>query len=129
MADGPPETAHSCEALIPKAKAIEGERIRTSRLQLGESQYGTDSRSYAWRRPGATDVATWYWPAPPNSIDESHIQDPDQTSTSVTWNGKDQDLVYRLRGYMTYLAWLMQPTGWSLPGMMDQYGFVHPAQG
>ena len=27
-----------CEALIPKAKAIEGEQIRTSRIHAGESQ-------------------------------------------------------------------------------------------
>jgi hypothetical protein len=39
--DGPPETAPNCEALIPKAKAIAGERIRTSRLQPGESQVST----------------------------------------------------------------------------------------
>jgi hypothetical protein len=38
MADGPPETALNCEALIPKAKATEGERIRTSRIYVGESQ-------------------------------------------------------------------------------------------
>jgi hypothetical protein len=38
--DGPPEMAPNCEASIPKAKATEGERIRTSRLQPGESQSG-----------------------------------------------------------------------------------------
>lgn len=38
MADGPPETAPHCEALIPKAKAVEGEQIRTSRIHAGESQ-------------------------------------------------------------------------------------------
>ena len=39
-ADGPPETALNCEAMIPKAKASEGEWIRTSRFQAGESQDG-----------------------------------------------------------------------------------------
>jgi hypothetical protein len=42
--DGPPETAlggaclSTCEAVIPKTKAIAGERIRTSRIYPGESQ-------------------------------------------------------------------------------------------
>ena len=36
--DGPLDTAHNCDAMIPKAKATEGEPIRTSRLQTGESQ-------------------------------------------------------------------------------------------
>jgi outer membrane protein assembly factor BamB len=36
--DGSPEMAPNCEASIPKAKATEGERSRTSRLQPGESQ-------------------------------------------------------------------------------------------
>src|SRR5258708_18554594 len=36
--DGPLETAPNCEALIPKAKALEGEPIRISRFQAGESQ-------------------------------------------------------------------------------------------
>ena len=36
--DGPLETAPNCEALIPKAKATEGELIRTSRIYAGESQ-------------------------------------------------------------------------------------------
>ena len=40
LVDGPLETAPNCEALIPKAKATEGERIRISRLQPGESQNG-----------------------------------------------------------------------------------------
>src|SRR5262245_15731947 len=38
--DGPPEMALNCETLIPKAKAPEGERIRTSRIHPGESQNG-----------------------------------------------------------------------------------------
>ena len=36
--DGPLETAPNCEALIPKAKASEGERIRISHFPAGESQ-------------------------------------------------------------------------------------------
>jgi hypothetical protein len=39
--DGPPETAPNGDALIPKAKATEGEQIRTSRFQAGESQMHT----------------------------------------------------------------------------------------
>ncbi|HEX9058276.1 MAG TPA: hypothetical protein VF818_12165 [Ktedonobacterales bacterium] len=36
--DGPPETTLNCDALILKAKATEGEPIRTSRIYAGESQ-------------------------------------------------------------------------------------------
>jgi hypothetical protein len=50
MADGPPETAPNCEALILKAKATEGERIRTSRSYPGESQRPHRGRASASRR-------------------------------------------------------------------------------
>jgi IS605 OrfB family transposase len=55
--DGPPETARNCEVLIPKAKATEGERIRTSRMNAGESQwnqmdtwYEEDEQAFAHAR-------------------------------------------------------------------------------
>jgi hypothetical protein len=92
--------------------------------------YGTDAHFWNWCGPGAADVAMWYWPKPTNDMNVS-ATDPDQTSTSVLWNGKDRDypqyptgsyIPRRERGYMTNLAWKIQPTGWSLPGMMDQYG-------
>ncbi len=63
MADGLPGTALSCEALIPKAKATEGERIRTSRINAGESQTIIDN-------PNAILIVTPRWP--PNDVYDNH---------------------------------------------------------
>src|SRR5262249_22670731 len=47
-AEGPPETAPTCAAVILKAKPPEGERIRTSRIHAGESQIGQATEWLQW---------------------------------------------------------------------------------
>jgi hypothetical protein len=50
--DGPGASAPNGEALIPKAKATEGERISISRLHAGESQWRASARSCSNRVKG-----------------------------------------------------------------------------
>jgi hypothetical protein len=69
--------------------------------------------------PGAADVALWYWPNPPNLMNNGSVTDTAHTSTTTSWNSTDRDNTSRMRGYMTYLAWQTQWPGWSHKGMMD----------
>ena len=78
--------------------------------------------------PGATDTALWYWPAPNNSMNTNNVTDSAPThqgynAVTTTWNGTDSyDGVYRMRGYMAYLAWKMQVPTWET-GMQDQTNY------
>ncbi len=53
-------------------------------------------------------------------MNNSGVVDP-KTGTSTTWNGQDIDGTYRMRGYLTHLAWQIQAPSWSQKGMMEQY--------
>lgn len=86
----------------------------------GSGKNYSDSNFFGLCGPGAADVALWYWPNPPNWTNSPNVVDP-KTNVSTTWNGTDRDGVGRMRGYMTYLAWQMKASGWSNPGMMEQY--------
>jgi hypothetical protein len=83
--------------------------------------YCADTNFFNLCGPGAADVAMWYWPAPPNLVDKHNVVDPKHTSTSTSWNGYDKDNVPRTRGYMAYLAFQMKASGWTQPGLMEQY--------
>lgn len=82
--------------------------------------YCADSNFFALCGPGAADVAMYYWPKPYNGMDKSNVVDP-KTGVSTTWNGMDVDGTYRYRGYMAYLAFQLKASGWSQPGLMEQY--------
>jgi hypothetical protein len=78
--------------------------------------------------PGAADIALDFWPAPPN-LAYNYAEDPSYNaytgSRHITyWNG------YKMRGYMTRLAWDILPPTWPNYGMMDtahypSYGVTH----
>ncbi len=73
--------------------------------------------------PGAADVTTWYWPLPPNLVNDS-AYDPYGGATT-SWNGQDVDNVSRSRGYMVRLAWKISPLNangsraWTYDGLMQ----------
>jgi hypothetical protein len=62
--------------------------------------------------PGAAVVTLAYWPGTPVTMISENVLDPNKNVTT-SWNSG------RYRGYMLYLAWQMQPPGWSSAGMMD----------
>lgn len=62
--------------------------------------------------PGATVVTLAYWPNMPITMSDTNVLDPTANVTS-SWTGN------RYRGYMLYLAWQVQPPGWTSPGLMD----------
>lgn len=72
--------------------------------------------------PGAVSVTLAYWSTAPGrkaNGEYAAISDP-LMDTSSTWNDTDVDGVPRLRGYMLWLAYKVQPPGWSQPGMLPQ---------
>lgn len=80
----------------------------------------SDSLYYTWCGVGASDVALWFWPNPPNFTNSSKVYDPMVFNQYSSWNAEDIDNTYRLRGYMIRLAdQTMAPT-WSRAGMLSQ---------
>jgi hypothetical protein len=89
----------------------------------GYCQYGYYCDMVRLCGPGASDVALWYWPAPANGMN-TYATDwaPNFAhglpAVSTTWHGVDVDNVYRMRGYMAYLAWQTLVPGYA-SGMQD----------
>jgi hypothetical protein len=80
----------------------------------------SDGLYYTWCGVGASDVALWFWPAPPNTMDAHDVYDPMESGQYSSWNGEDIDYTYRLRGYMLWLADQVQPPTWWKYGMLNQ---------
>lgn len=85
---------------------------------------GSDADFFRLCGPGATDVALEYWPAPPNSMNSVTTDTAPNPAgyTTTTWHGTDTDSVFRMRGYMMYLAWEEHPPTWET-GMEDQTNY------
>lgn len=79
--------------------------------------------------PGAVGVALSYWPSAPNRGAYANVVDPLLAYPSTSsWRDWDNDGVYRMRGYITHLAFQVRAPGWTSAGMLpqsyDQSGLV-----
>lgn len=79
-----------------------------------------DGYMYGLCGPGAVDVATDYWPVPPNTSTYLNLADPLSPTQSTSWYGTDVDGKTRMRGYMLHLAFEIEPPTWASPGMLMQ---------
>lgn len=79
-----------------------------------------DGLMYTLCGPGAVDVATFYWPAPPNYANYANVVDPLNPTQATSWNGTDVDGTTRMRGYMVHLAYQIHPPTWNQYGMLSQ---------
>lgn len=70
--------------------------------------------------PAAADNALYYWPAPPNFLNNPNVYD-NWDGATTTWNAVDVDNINRMRGYMMKLAWQIHAPSWSsgANGMMN----------
>lgn len=80
----------------------------------------SDNLYFSWCGVGASDAALWFWPYPPNDNAASKVYDPMMSGQYSSWNAKDIDSTYRLRGYMIQLADQTKAPTWVRAGMLNQ---------
>lgn len=79
-----------------------------------------DGNMYSLCGPGAADVATTYWPWPPNYADYANVTDSLANNEATSWNSSDVDGTQRMRGYMVHLAFAVKAPTWTKYGMLPQ---------